>query len=425
MQISKRNLVAILILTILLVYAGYSTKKELAIEKKRKIITDEKQAPEFTLKNTRGRTVSLKQLRGKVVFLDFFTTWCPPCKREFPYLQKLYQEYNKKGLEIVGINIEKNPTNLKNFLKEHKITFTVLLGGNSEVPKLYKVRGIPASFIIDKKGIIRYEHVGFGPGLEKILEEEIANLLEEKEKIVVGGSIKDISLLMAFLAGMLTFFTPCILPLIPAYISFIAGSSLADIAREVKSPKRTRTIATNALFFILGFSLIFIILGATATSVGKFFHERQIIISKIAGIIVIIFGFHLIGLLRIKYLDFKKKPHLQNRSVGHISSFLVGIAFAGGWNPCMGPIIASILLYASTMGTLTKGIWLLISYSLGLGVPFFITAIAINSFIRHRYFIKMQRYFRTISVASGSILIVIGVLILTNNLQRLTGLFIK
>src|SRR5690242_3620705 len=174
--------------------------------------------------------------------------------------------------------------------------------------------------------------------------------------------------LAAFLAGLLSFLSPCVLPLVPGYVSLISGASV----EELQTPQRRmfRTVMLHSLTFVLGFSIVFIALGAVATGVGQVFNQYHSLLSKIAGVIVIIFGLHLTGILKIKALYADKRLHDVKGGSSALGSFAVGFAFAFGWTPCIGPILATILVLASAQGTVMKGVVLLAVYSMGLAVPF-------------------------------------------------------
>ncbi len=222
--------------------------------------------------------------------------------------------------------------------------------------------------------------------------------------------MNNVSTLTAIFAGFLSFVSPCVLPLIPAYISYISGVSLEDIQSGSVSTKR---ITINSIAFVLGFSLVFILLGASATTFGKLLSRNMRMLRIIAGIIIIIFGLHTAGFIRIKFLNYEKKVQLKHRSPSIIGAFLMGIAFAAGWTPCVGPILGAILAEASTYTTISKGIVLLSFYSLGLGIPFIITAIAINRFFF--IFRKIRKYFHLIEIISGLLLIAVGLLLIFLN----------
>ncbi len=235
-------------------------------------------------------------------------------------------------------------------------------------------------------------------------------------------SVNEVSLLAAFIAGLFSFISPCVLPLVPGYISFISGISLEDIKKGEKQNKNA--IIISSLFFILGFSLIFILLGATATFFGSFLLEKAFILKKIGGVIIIIFGIHMSGIYRIKFLDYEKRVYSKTRPVNIIAGpFLMGLAFAFGWTPCVGPILAGILIYAGTQETVYQGILLLAVYSAGLGIPFLLTALAVNKF--YLFSGKIKKHFKTIELIGGILLILIGGLILTDNFQRIITYFMK
>jgi len=223
---------------------------------------------------------------------------------------------------------------------------------------------------------------------------------------------QDISVLIAFSAGFLSFISPCVLPLVPSYITYITGVSFKDLS-EAGSKRRLRWLTvSHSLLFISGFSLIFVLMGASASYLGQVLVQYQSWIMKAGGILIIILGIHFTGLINIPFLQMEKRFELHQKPLGYVGSFLVGIVFAAGWTPCVGPILSTILLYASTTGSFTTGVMLLAFYSMGLGLPFFLASLAFNSFLSA--FEKVKRYLRVITVASGVFLIIIGILFLTD-----------
>lgn len=223
--------------------------------------------------------------------------------------------------------------------------------------------------------------------------------------------------LAAFFAGILSFLSPCVLPLVPGYVSLISGASV----EELQSPQRRmlRTVMLHSLTFVLGFSVVFVSLGAVATGVGQVVNEYHSLLSKIAGIVVIIFGLHLTGLLKIKALYADKRMHEVKGGATAVGSFAVGFAFAFGWTPCIGPILATILVLAGAQETVWKGVVLLAVYSLGLAVPFLLTSLGVDRFLA--FYGRFRRHLHTVEVCSGVLLIAIGVLIFLNNLRVLSG----
>ena len=218
----------------------------------------------------------------------------------------------------------------------------------------------------------------------------------------------NVSIITALIAGVLSFVSPCVLPLIPAYISYISGASLQEIqSGEVSSKK----IIINSIAFVLGFSTVFILLGASASLIGKVLSRHMNTFKVVAGIIIIIFGLHMTGIIRIKFLNYEKKVQVKkSNSATLIGAYLIGIAFSAGWTPCVGPILGAILAAASTYTTMTKGIILLAVYSIGLGIPFILTAWAINKFFAA--FKQIRKYFHEIEIISGILLIIVGLLLI-------------
>ncbi|TAK01904.1 MAG: cytochrome c biogenesis protein CcdA [Candidatus Manganitrophaceae bacterium] len=234
-------------------------------------------------------------------------------------------------------------------------------------------------------------------------------------------SAENISLFIAFSAGLLSFVSPCVLPVIPSYISYITGLSLEELT-DSEGKARAREVAIkNSLMFIGGFSFIFILLGASATLIGRFFLMYQSAIRQIGGLLIVFFGLYIMGLIKPSLLMRDARFHFQSKPAGYLGSFLVGMAFGAGWTPCVGPILGSILLYASASGSVATGITLLTAYSLGLGFPLFLSSLGVQSFLV--YFKKTARYMRWISATSGVFLVVVGLLIFTNSLTRLTSFF--
>ena len=228
--------------------------------------------------------------------------------------------------------------------------------------------------------------------------------------------VNEVSLLAAFVAGIVSFISPCVLPLVPSYVTFITGVSFDELTAANAGPRVRRLTIIHSLAFILGFSLVFIALGATATVAGQFLREHQDLLRRIGGVMIILFGVFLTGLIPIPALSRERKKQLTTKPLGILGSVLVGITFAAGWTPCIGPILASILIYASTAKTVGTGVILLSVYSLGLGVPFFLSSLALNSFLAASK--KVRGHLRTIEVASGVVMILFGVLLVTDLFPR-------
>ncbi len=233
--------------------------------------------------------------------------------------------------------------------------------------------------------------------------------------------MKDVSFPLAFLAGVLSFMSPCVLPLVPSYVSFITGISFEDLKEGTDRKKIRFLTITNSLAFICGFSLIFIALGASSSAVGQFFFNYQDWIRIIGGVLVIFFGLFVSGIIKLDFLTRERKFHVSGKPAGYVGSFLVGMTFAAAWTPCIGPILGTILLYASSHASAVYGFKLLSVYSLGLALPFFLSSLMFNTFLS--YSAKIRKYMRVVMMSSGALLIVFGILLLSNNVRVLSSLF--
>ncbi|MEK6718794.1 MAG: cytochrome c biogenesis protein CcdA, partial [candidate division NC10 bacterium] len=220
--------------------------------------------------------------------------------------------------------------------------------------------------------------------------------------------------------GLLSFLSPCVLPLFPSYISFVAGVSFDEIQGTVANPRTRRAILINSLLFILGFSLVFIALGAGATLLGQVLFRQQVVIRKIGGVFVVLMGLYVGGWLRIPFLMREWRVELKDRPAGYLGAVMVGITFAAGWTPCIGPILGSILTLASVSQTASTGIMMLAAYSLGLAIPFFVSSLAIPRFVP--FFDRFKRFFPVVTRGSGLILVVLGVLLVTDYFTVLSRL---
>lgn len=225
---------------------------------------------------------------------------------------------------------------------------------------------------------------------------------------------ENLSYTVAFTAGFLTYLSPCLLPLIPSFIAYITGMSFGDLKDSEKRGEVRKKAIIHSLLFILGFSLIFILLGLTATLIGKLLFQYQKAIRIVGGILIIIFGLYLTGLLKLDFLAKERKFKFSTKGASYIGSFLIGVTFAAAWTPCAGPILGSILVLAGTKANVVLGAKLLSIYSLGIALPFFITALVINSFLA--YFKKFKRLISVINIIAGIFLIIVGVLVATNYL---------
>jgi cytochrome c-type biogenesis protein len=220
-----------------------------------------------------------------------------------------------------------------------------------------------------------------------------------------------IGYLVAFGAGLFSFLSPCVLPLFPSYLSFVTGMSVTDLAGELTSAARRRVLV-HSLAFIVGFSLVFVSLGASFSAAGQFFLEYRDWIRRIGGVLIVFFGLYIAGLLKLGVLGRTQQWQLREKPAGYIGSLIVGVTFAIGWTPCVGPILGAILSLAGTAETVQRGVGLLVAYSAGLGVPFFASSLALGGFMK--FFKRYRPMIPVVERAAGGLLVVVGVLVFTN-----------
>jgi cytochrome c-type biogenesis protein len=222
-----------------------------------------------------------------------------------------------------------------------------------------------------------------------------------------------LGLFVAFLAGLLSFLSPCVLPLVPSYIGFLTGMTLPEMTG------RRRVALLHAVLFVAGFSLIFILLGASATALGGALKYYQVWIARVGGVLVILFGLVCLGVVKAGFLEQERRLQLQHKPVGYLGSVLVGMAFGAGWTPCIGPVLGAILSLAATSASVPRGMLLLGVYSAGLAVPFLLAAVAVESFLE--WFQRFRRYLPWVMRVSGVLLIFVGILMATGQFTRLAG----
>lgn len=222
-----------------------------------------------------------------------------------------------------------------------------------------------------------------------------------------------LGLVVAFLAGVLSFLSPCVLPLVPSYVGFLTGMTLPEVTG------RRRIALVHALLFVAGFSLIFVLLGASATALGGALKHYQVWIARAGGVLVILFGLLCLGVVKVGFLEQERRLQLQHKPVGYLGSVLVGMAFGAGWTPCIGPVLGAILSLAATSDSVPRGMLLLGVYSAGLAVPFLLAAVAVESFLE--WFQRFRRFLPWVMRLSGVLLIFVGILMATGQFTRLAG----
>jgi cytochrome c-type biogenesis protein len=230
---------------------------------------------------------------------------------------------------------------------------------------------------------------------------------------VPSEGLEGVSLAVAFAAGVLSFLSPCVLPLIPSYIGFLTGMTAEELQ------VRRGAALVHALWFVAGFSLIFVALGASASAFGAALLASQHWIARIGGVLVILFGLYLLGVLRPAFLMRERRVHLARKPLGYVGSSLAGVAFGAAWTPCIGPILGAILTLAATRGSVGQGTALLAVYALGLAVPFLVTAFALDRFLV--WFHRFRPYIRWVERVAGVLLLVLGLLLVTDRFTLIAG----
>ena len=224
-------------------------------------------------------------------------------------------------------------------------------------------------------------------------------------------------LFAAFLAGLVSFLSPCVLPLVPGYVSMISGAGLEELKR--RDSRLMRAVLLNSILFVLGFTLVFLALGAVATSLGQLVRQHIALLSRVAGVVIVLLGLHQTGVLPLRLLYADKRFHGMPPGTGAVRAFLTGSAFGFGWTPCVGPILAVILTFAAAESTVAKGIGLLGVYALGLAIPFLLTAFGIEGFLK--FYARFRQHLHKLEIAGGVVMIVVGVLIFTGNFIALNA----
>jgi cytochrome c-type biogenesis protein len=234
---------------------------------------------------------------------------------------------------------------------------------------------------------------------------------------------QSISLVTAFAAGLISFVSPCVLPIVPGYLSFISGVNVSQFKGRETPSELARRVGWTSFAFVLGFSTVFVALGAAATLVGYYLQQYKKPLAMVGGAVIVLLGLHTAGILPIKWLLYEKRAEVKTRPLGLLGAYVVGLAFAFGWTPCIGPILGAILLYASQQETVAQGVLLLTAYSLGLGIPFVVAGLAINGFFAA--FGRIRRHMRAVEYAAGALLVGVGLLLMTDRLTLIAQYFIR
>jgi len=405
-------------------------------------LLEEASAPSFTLSDLNGKPTSLTDFKGNLVLLNFWATWCGPCVEETPSLERLHSEYKDQGLVLLAVAIQSDIRSVENFVREMNLSFRVLIDEDGSVFQNYGLFSVPTTFFIGKDGKIIGKRVGAMNWATPQMLSLISLLLSDEQRPLTVPSqaesppaeidvrtLETVPLLLgfsiAFLLGILYFISPCVLPLVPSYLSYITGMSFQELTatqEKARSPSR-RLAIIHSLLFIVGFSIFFVVLGASASLAGHFLREHRDVVRIGGGILIIIFGLIISGILRIPFLMRDWRIRFKEKPTGFLGSFLVGLTFSAGWTACGAPLLGSILALSSQTATVGRGVFFLSGFSLGLALPFFLSAVALTSFLS--FFTKFRKFIGLVEKISGALLILVGLLLLTNSFNLLVRYFSK
>ena len=388
------------------------------------------QAPDYKTIALDGTPVSISDYQGKVILVNLWATWCEPCREEMPALGELHSMFPRSDFEIIGVSIDDPGFEqvIVQTMAEDNLTYPVWLDPENRFQFAFRTIGVPESFLIDADGQIIHQWKGaFDP-----VSEDTINLVEStiqgtsyqsSEPIILTDGLVA-GFVIAFTAGVLSFLSPCVLPLIPVYASLITGMSAKELSQETSQSTRSKlrlTATVKGIMFVIGFSIIFMLLGTTVSFMGNLFFDSIQWIERIGGVVLIVLGLHMIGLFKIPRLEKQIRFDMAKRNSGKFGPLVVGMAFGAGWTPCIGPILAGILTIAASSSSVVTGASLLGVYSLGLAIPFLVSAIAIDRFLV--FFTKIKSKMLWIEKISGILFVIFGIVLLTGSLVYLNNFF--
>ena len=380
-------------------------------------------APDYVAAQLAGDgELSLRDLRGEVVLLNTWATWCHPCREEMPVLQELQDDYGANGLQVIGVSIDNGDAaaRIREFADNVGVTFTLLRDPKNTFSRTFRTSGVPETLLIGRNGELLYRWKGpldGGPEDRALIEGALAGTAD-----AAAMPVARIGIPVAFAAGLLSFLSPCVLPLIPTYAGIVTGLSLSELGSSSPEARKRaqRATLTNGLLFVAGFSLVFIALGASATLLGGLLMDYRVWIARVGGVILAILGLHLLGILRLPLADRNVRLDLANRPAGRVGTFLIGVAFGAGWTPCIGPALAGILTIAATSASVGEGVGLLAVYSLGLAIPFLVATAALDRFMAGSS--RIRPWLPRLQQASGVLILLVAALLLTDSMTRLVDL---
>jgi cytochrome c-type biogenesis protein len=407
-------------------------------------------APEYTARVLGSEErASLSTLRGDVVLLNTWATWCEPCKEEMPAFEALYEEYRDRGLVVVAVSIDEGQSDGKvsRYVESLGVTFPIWRDPANRFAKDFRVLGVPETLLIDRDGRIRHHWRGQVHPDEPADRSRILNALgleKSQGETAATATVASAGLLVAFGAGLVSVLSPCVLPLIPSYASVIAGVGARRSRRTANVPAEevvpaltglggdnrprpaegggtTRRAALWAGFsFVAGFSTVFMALGVLVNRAGAALSDNRVWLSRLGGVVLVVLGLHLLGIVRLRAADREIRFLDPSGRAGHAGVFFIGVAFAAGWSPCIGPVLAGILTMAASGGSTLQAVLLLGAYCTGLAIPFLVAAFALDRFLVWSG--RLRRSWLPVAErVSGAIVIGLGLLLMTGVFTRLSS----
>lgn len=379
-------------------------------------------APDFAASTfPDGIGTSLADLHGDVVLLNTWATWCAPCREEMPFLQSLADEFDGDGLRVIGVSIDRDGSDerIREFVSETGTSFSIWRDSRNTFARTFRTSGVPETLLIGRDGAVL--HRWKGPLADEGTDEQIvADAVAGRLTGTVAPAIAPgLTYPIAFGAGLLSFLSPCFLPLVPTYAAIFTGLGLKDLTGTGPTSRlRTRrAVLSTGLAFIAGFSLVFVLLGASATFVGGLLFDYRDWVMRIGGVLLLVLGLHLLGVFRFALAQRNLRFPYTPRQVGPVGSFLVGLAFGAGWTPCIGPVLGSILVLAAATASVTQGMLLLAVYAAGLAIPFLVATLLLDRFLVFNR--SRGALLPWLERASGVLVLIIAGLLLTGTLDRL------